>query len=218
MDGYGNRRVIVFDLETGAYKRYWEADGSDALRRQAGCYDPAAAPSHQFANPVPCAKPSKDGMVYVCDRTNNRIQVFKKDGTFMTEWFYDKPHAWAPARVWDLNFWPDANQTWLFNIDGENNLLRILQRSDGQGRRQLRPLGPPGRQLPLGPQHRRQNSKATSTRAKSTTGSACRSSSRTGRHSVDSTTSTPNTAVIPSAASISPHQDQRGRPKSGFDC
>jgi len=34
--------------------------------------------------------------------------------------------------VWDLNFWPDANQTWLFNIDGENNLLRIPQRSDGK--------------------------------------------------------------------------------------
>ena len=70
-------------------------------------------------------------MVYVCDRTNNRIQVFKKDGTFVTEWFYDKSTLGAGA-VWDLNFWPDANQTWLFNIDGENNLLRILQRSDGK--------------------------------------------------------------------------------------
>jgi hypothetical protein len=70
-------------------------------------------------------------MVYVCDRTNNRIQVFKKDGTYVTEWFYDKPTLVAGS-VWDLNFWPDANQTYLFNIDGENNLLRILRRSDGQ--------------------------------------------------------------------------------------
>ena len=78
-----------------------------------------------------CAKPSRDGLVYVCDRTNNRIQVFKKDGTFVTEWFYDKSTLGAGA-VWDLNFWPDANQTYLFNIDGENNLLRILRRSDGE--------------------------------------------------------------------------------------
>ena len=73
-----------------------------------------------------CAKVSNDGFVYVCDRTNNRIQVFRKDGTFVTEWFYDKTTLGAGA-VWDLNFWPDANQTWLLNIDGENNLLRVLQ-------------------------------------------------------------------------------------------
>ena len=130
-DGYGNRRVIVFDLETGAYKRHWGAYGNKPNDDKQPAYDPAAPPSQQFANPVHCAKPSKDGHVYVCDRTNNRIQVFKKDGTFVTEWFYDKSTLGAGA-VWDLNFWPDANQTWLFNIDGENNLLRILQRSDGK--------------------------------------------------------------------------------------
>ena len=94
-------------------------------------YDPAAPVSQQFGNPVHCAKPSRDGLVYVCDRTNNRIQVFKKDGTFVTEWFYDKSTLGAGA-VWDLNFWPDANQTWMLNNDGENNLVRILRRSDGQ--------------------------------------------------------------------------------------
>jgi DNA-binding beta-propeller fold protein YncE len=130
-DGYGNHRVIVFDSETGAYKRHWGAYGNKPSDDKQAAYDPAAAPSQQFANPVHCAKPSKDGHVYVCDRTNNRIQVFKKDGTFVTEWFYDKSTLGAGA-VWDLNFWPDANQTWLFNIDGENNLLRILQRSDGK--------------------------------------------------------------------------------------
>jgi DNA-binding beta-propeller fold protein YncE len=130
-DGYGNRRVIVFDSETGAYKRHWGAYGNKPNDDKQPAYDPAAPPSQQFANPVHCAKPSKDGQVYVCDRTNNRIQVFKKDGTFVTEWFYDKSTLGAGA-VWDLNFWPDADQTWLFNIDGENNLLRILQRSDGK--------------------------------------------------------------------------------------
>jgi DNA-binding beta-propeller fold protein YncE len=70
------------------------------------------------------------GLVYVCDRTNNRIQVFKKDGTYVTEWFYDK-NTLGNGAVWDLNFWPDAGQTYLLNIDGENNQLRVLKRSDG---------------------------------------------------------------------------------------
>jgi hypothetical protein len=100
----------VFDSETGAYKRHWGAYGNKPSDDKQAAYDPAAAPSQQFANPVHCAKPSKDGHVYVCDRTNNRIQVFKKDGTFVTEWFYDKSTLGAGA-VWDLNFWPDANQT-----------------------------------------------------------------------------------------------------------
>jgi DNA-binding beta-propeller fold protein YncE len=130
-DGYGNHRVIVFDSETGAYKRHWGAYGKKPSDDKPPKYDPAAPPSQQFANPVHCAKVSRDGFVYVCDRTNNRIQVFKKDGSYVTEWFYDKSTLGAGA-VWDLNFWPDAKQTWLFNIDGENNLLRILRRSDGQ--------------------------------------------------------------------------------------
>ncbi len=129
-DGYGNRRVIVVDSETGAYKRHWGAYGKTPSDDKTPKYDPASPVSQQFANPVHCAKVSRDGLVYVCDRTNNRIQVFKKDGTFVTEWFYDKSTLGGGA-VWDLNFWPDANQTWLFNIDGENNLLRILRRSDG---------------------------------------------------------------------------------------
>jgi hypothetical protein len=129
-DGYGNRRVIVFDSETGAYKRHWGAYGKTPSDDKTPKYDPAAPISQQFGNPVHCAKVSRDGLVYICDRTNNRIQVFKKDGTFVTEWFYDKSTLGAGA-VWDLNFWPDTNQTWLFNIDGENNLLRILRRSDG---------------------------------------------------------------------------------------
>ena len=129
-DGYGNRRVIVFDSETGAFKRYWGAYGKSPNDDKQPAYDPAAPRATQFANPVHCAKPSRDGHVYVCDRVNNRIQVFRKDGTFVTEWIYE-PSTRGAGAVWDLNFWPDKNQTWLFNIDGENNLLRILRRSDG---------------------------------------------------------------------------------------
>jgi DNA-binding beta-propeller fold protein YncE len=80
---------------------------------------------------VHCATLSRDGHVYVCDRTNNRIQVFRKDGTFETEWFYEKATL-AAGSTWGLSAWPDANQTYLLNNDGENNTIRILRRSDGQ--------------------------------------------------------------------------------------
>ena len=130
-DGYGNRRVIVFDADTLAFKRYWGAYGNKPNDDKQPPYSPDAAVSQQFGNPVHCATLSRDGNVYVCDRTNNRIQVFKKDGTFVTEWFYDKPTLGAGA-VWGLAMWPDANQTYMLNNDGENNVVRILRRSDGQ--------------------------------------------------------------------------------------
>jgi sugar lactone lactonase YvrE len=130
-DGYGNRRVIVFDTNTGAFKRYWGAYGKKPNDDKQAPYSPDAAVSQQFGNPVHCATPSRDGNLYVCDRTNNRIQVFKKDGTYVTEWFYEKPTLGAGS-TWGLALWPDANQTWLLNNDGENNEVRILRRSDGQ--------------------------------------------------------------------------------------
>jgi sugar lactone lactonase YvrE len=130
-DGYGNRRVIVFDSQTGAFKRYWGAYGNKPNDDKQPPYSPDAPVSQQFANPVHCATPSRDGHLYVCDRTNNRIQVFRKDGTYVTEWFYDKATLGAGS-TWGLATWPDANQTFLLNNDGENNIVRILRRSDGQ--------------------------------------------------------------------------------------
>jgi sugar lactone lactonase YvrE len=130
-DGYGNRRVIVLDSETGAFKRYWGAYGKKPNDDKQPPYSPDAPVPQQFANPVHCATLSRDGNVYVCDRTNNRVQVFKKDGTFVTEWFYEKPTLGAGS-VWGLAMWPDANQTFMLNNDGENNVVRILRRSDGQ--------------------------------------------------------------------------------------
>jgi DNA-binding beta-propeller fold protein YncE len=130
-DGYGNRRVIVYDSNTGAFKRYWGAYGKKPNDDKQEPYKPDAPTPQQFANPVHCATPSRDGYVYVCDRTNDRIQVFKKDGTYVTEWFYEKATLGNGA-VWGLAIWPDAKQTYLLNNDGENNVIRILRRSDGQ--------------------------------------------------------------------------------------
>jgi DNA-binding beta-propeller fold protein YncE len=129
-DGYGNRRVIVFDAATGAFKRLWGAYGHPPSDAKTPPYDPKAPPSPQFGNPVHCAVLARDGLLYVCDRINDRIQVFRTDGTFVTEWFYAR-NTLGNGSVWDLALWPDAHQTWLLNADGENNEVRILRRSDG---------------------------------------------------------------------------------------
>src|ERR1700724_3593046 len=89
-DGYGNHRVIVFDADTGQYKRHWGAYGHKPDDANLGPYDPNAPPAQQFRNPVHCAEISVDRFLYVCDRINDRIQVFKPDGTFIKEAFFNK--------------------------------------------------------------------------------------------------------------------------------
>ncbi|WNV10411.1 hypothetical protein [Tardiphaga sp. 709] len=130
-DGYGNRRVIVFDATTGAYKRHWGAYGNKPNDDKQAAYDPNAPVAQQFGNPVHCVKLANDGLVYVCDRINNRVQVFKKDGSFVKEWFYEKATLGNGA-VWDLAVWPDPKQSWLLTADGENNEIRVINRDDGK--------------------------------------------------------------------------------------
>ncbi|MEH2533690.1 hypothetical protein V1277_007014 [Bradyrhizobium sp. AZCC 1588] len=59
---------------------------------------------HEFANPVPCVKLANDGLLYVCDRANNR--VLRKNGTFVKEWFYEK-NTRGNGAVWDIAIWPE---------------------------------------------------------------------------------------------------------------
>ncbi len=129
-DGYGNRRIIVFDATTGAYKRHWGAYGKPPSDDKQPPYDPNGPAPQQFANPVHCVKLANDGLLYVCDRINNRIQVFRKDGTFVKEWFYEK-NTRGNGAVWDIAIWPDPKQTYLLSADGENNEIRVLKRDDG---------------------------------------------------------------------------------------
>src|SRR5438105_5622590 len=89
-DGYANRRVVVFDSETGAYKRHWGAYANKPNDDRTPKYDPAKPPSQQFGNPVHCIRLGKDGLIYVCDRSNNRMQVFRRDGTFVSEHIFEK--------------------------------------------------------------------------------------------------------------------------------
>ncbi len=129
-DGYMNKRVIVFDSETGAFKRLWGAYGNPPNDADPGPYNPAATPDQQFRNPVHCVHISNDGLVYVCDRTNNRIQVFTKQGKFLKEFFVRK-ETLGQGDAWDFAFSTDAQQKFMILADGEDNVLWVLERDNG---------------------------------------------------------------------------------------
>jgi hypothetical protein len=147
-DGYVNHRVIVFDAATGAYKRHWGAYGKppdDSYFQQSGeklpgpfrgvvqnenkpsNYEPNGPPPPQFRI-VHAVRIANDGLVYVCDRTNDRIQVFRKDGSFVREVFIAK-NTLGSGSVWDIAFSPDPDQTFLIVPDGTNQRVWILRRA-----------------------------------------------------------------------------------------
>ena len=126
-DGYGNHRVIVFDAETGKYKRHWGAYGHKPDDTPLGRYEPADPPAQQFRNPVHCAELSHDGLLYVCDRPNDRIQVFKPDGSFVKEVFVAK-NTLGDGSVWDIAFSKDPQQKYIYLADGSNEKVYIIDR------------------------------------------------------------------------------------------
>jgi DNA-binding beta-propeller fold protein YncE len=141
-DGYGNHRVIVFDADTGKYKRHWGAYGKKPTDVNLGRYNPADPPAQQFRNPVHCAELAHDGFLYVCDRANDRIQVFKQDGTFVKEKILYK-NTLGDGSVWDIAFSKDPQQKYIFLADGANEKIRIL---DGESLDVLTSFGDGGRQ------------------------------------------------------------------------
>ena len=126
-DGYKNKRVAVLDADTGVMKRYWGAYGNKPDDGDLGKYDPSAAPPKQFRNPVHCVERSNDGMVYVCDRQANRVQVFKPDGTFIKEAHFAR-QTLASGSAWDLAFSKDPKQRFIFLADGTNEKIRVIVR------------------------------------------------------------------------------------------
>jgi DNA-binding beta-propeller fold protein YncE len=128
-DGYGNRRVAVIDAQSGEMKRFWGAYGrppDDKAALAQGPYDATATYQH-FRGPVHCADVSNDGLVYVCDRTSDRLQIFKVDGSFVRE-VYMAREARADGAVWDTAFSRDAQQKYLYVADGRNQKVRIFDR------------------------------------------------------------------------------------------
>ena len=84
--------------------------------------------AQQFRNPVHCAEVSKDGLVYVCDRPNDRLQIFKKDGTFVKEVFIAK-NTLGDGAVWEVEFSKDPAQKYLYVNDGANEKIYIFDRA-----------------------------------------------------------------------------------------
>jgi DNA-binding beta-propeller fold protein YncE len=126
-DGYGNKRVAVLDIATGEMKRYWGAYGNVPDDAPLPPYDPSAPPAQQFRSPMHCAQPSNDRLIYACDRASDRFQVFRPDGTFVTEQFV-MPQTLGSGSVWDIAFSHDPAQRFLYVADGVNERVHVLDR------------------------------------------------------------------------------------------
>ena len=140
-DGYGNKRVAVVDAATGAFKRYWGAYGNRPSDDRV-TYTPGEPLPQQFVGPVHCAEPSNDGLIYVCDRGADRIQVFRPDGTFVKEAQIAAETVGAGA-TWDIAFSQDDQQEFIYVADGSNMKVHVVDRDSlevlyvlGEGGRQ----------------------------------------------------------------------------------
>ena len=127
-DGYGNHRVSVWDAATLKFKRMWGAYGKPPTDLTIPHYD---VNSPQFGNPVHCAQPSNDGLIYVCDRTNNRMQVFKFDGTFVKQYIME-PNTKGDGSVWEIAFSKDPAQKFMYIADGSNEKIHVYDRQSMQ--------------------------------------------------------------------------------------
>ncbi len=125
-DGFANKRVAVLDMDSGELIRSWGAYGNSPDDSDLGPYNPSAEPAQQFRS-VTCVELSNDGLLYVCDRGNNRIQVFETDGTYVTEAMI-APATRGDGAVWDVAFSPDGAQRFLYVADGMNERVHILDR------------------------------------------------------------------------------------------
>ena len=151
-DGYGNRRIIVFDGATGKYLRHWGAYGKRPEDPPAtrgtpgtpGTKEPEAVPATpptQFRTPHGIVG-SRDGLIYLSDRANNRIQVFRQNGEFVREKILrprcgaQEKATWTPKRpcgneaTFSVGFSRDPQQTYLYSADGGSHVITVLRRSD----------------------------------------------------------------------------------------
>jgi hypothetical protein len=165
-DGYGNRRVLIVDANTGKYIGHFGAYGNnpvdDGAARSAGPWIADYSKGNKkpafFRNPVHCVKIASDGKVYVCDRGNDRIQVFDKNDSslgkpcsnpagatgkcgFVAEQFISD-HTNIIGTAVSMNFSADKAQSCLYVGDNANMTIYILSRSNLQ---ELGRLGRSGR-------------------------------------------------------------------------
>jgi len=127
-DGYGNRRVAVLDMATGAVKRYWGGSGARPHDDPIPAYSPTGPREAQFRGPVHCAVVANDGLIYVCDRMNDRVQVFRADGSLVREMLVN-PATLGTGAATDIVFSKDPGQKYIFLIDGSNKQVHVVDRA-----------------------------------------------------------------------------------------
>lgn len=131
-DGYGNRRVVVFDGKTGTFKRMWGAFGRPPVEHPAhvpfgepGTFDGGEGPEHFGI--VHAVRVSRDGHVYVGDRDNRRVQVFTLDGKYLKQVFVNM--AAGPSRTaCGIAFSPDPQQRIMYVADFEHGMVFMFDR------------------------------------------------------------------------------------------
>ena len=137
-DGYGNRRVVVFDKD-GKFLRQWgrQATDEETQKRVPGV----------FAQVVHCIAMSNAGLIYVCDRQGNRVQVFQKDGTFVRNIPIPNKSGKLPDKrgtAWWVAFSPDREQKFMYVMNGGTEQVHILDHASGKI---LSSFGRPGHQI-----------------------------------------------------------------------
>jgi DNA-binding beta-propeller fold protein YncE len=141
-DGYRNRRVAVIDPDTGKIKRWWGAYGNKPDDAPQGPHNPNAAALQQYRSPVHCVALANDGMLYVCDRQGDRVQVFHTDGSYIKEAFF-ATSTLAAGSTWEIAFSKDPQQKFIYLTDGQNERVRIVDR---ETLKELTSFGHGGRQ------------------------------------------------------------------------
>ena len=126
-DGYGNHRVAVFDADSGAFKRMWGAFGNPP-RDDDKCPPPSLREVPPGTGPdqfsiVHAIRVSRDGIVYVADRENRRVQTFSLDGKFFKQVMrHDAPFAR------NLALSPDPEQQFLY-VGGGTDIVVVDRKS-----------------------------------------------------------------------------------------
>src|SRR5437899_8537335 len=137
-DGYGNHRVIVFDADTGPFKRMWGAfanqpvDDDHCENVPQPSFSDAAGP--QNFSIVHAIRVANDGTVYVADRENRRVQMFTNDGKFVKQVVKT-----ATPFARNLALSPDSEQQFLYVGNGkeisvvDRKTLEIVGSVQGEG-------------------------------------------------------------------------------------
>jgi DNA-binding beta-propeller fold protein YncE len=131
-DGYGNQRVVVFDAQTGKFKRMWSAFGNAPPAAMAP-NPPTPQPNQGGPDGPPqfglvhAVKVSRDGIVYVADRTNNRIQTFSTDGKYLRQVRLAVEGTVTPVPA-GFAFSSDRAQQFLYVVDSGPMTVAIFDR------------------------------------------------------------------------------------------